>query len=66
LTLSPEQQTVVDASTTPVKPLLDLPQIAEAIEKGVNTFMEDVPPLMEQLDEVVKVHPYVSGASSRL
>jgi hypothetical protein len=31
----------------------------EAIEKGLNTFMEGMPVLMNALDEVAKLHPYV-------
>jgi hypothetical protein len=41
--------------------LLDTPQIADAIQKGVNTFMETVPSLMKALDEVAKIHPFISG-----
>jgi hypothetical protein len=41
--------------------LVNTPQIADAIEKGVNTFMEAVPALMKVLDEVAKVHPFISG-----
>ena len=66
LTLSPGQQTVVDTLVVPMKALMDTPQIAETIEKGVNTFMEAVPVLMKALDEVAKVHPFISGASPSL
>lgn len=62
LTLSPDQQTVVNTLAVPAKALMDTPQIAETIEKGVNTFMEAVPVLMKALDEVAKVHPFISGA----
>jgi hypothetical protein len=31
----------------------------EAIEKGLNSFMEGMPVLMSALDEVAKLHPYV-------
>ena len=41
--------------------MLDTTQIADTIEKGVNTFMEAVPSLMKALDEVAKVHPFISG-----
>lgn len=41
--------------------LLDTSQVADIIEKGVNTFMEAVPSLMKALDEVAKVHPFISG-----
>ena len=62
LTLSSGQQTVVDTLAAPAKALMDVPQIAEAIHKGVDTFMEAVPPLMKALDEVAKIHPFISGA----
>jgi len=57
---------VVDTLAVPVKGLMDTPEIAATIEKGVNTFMEAVPALMKALDEVAKVHPFISGASSLL
>ena len=57
----PEQQTAVD--TLAVKASIDTPQIAETIQKGVNTFMEAVPTLVKALDEVTKIHPLISGAS---
>ena len=44
-----------------MKALLDTSQIADAIEKGANTFMEAVPSLMKALDEVAKIHPFISG-----
>ena len=47
----------------PAKALMDTPQITEAIQKGVNTFMEAVPVLMKALDEVAKIHPFISGTS---
>lgn len=43
------------------KAMLDTPQIADRIQKGVNTFMEAVPPLVRALDEVAKVHPFIAG-----
>jgi len=52
---------VVDTLAAPAKALLDTPQIADAIQKGVNAFMEAVPSLMKALDEVAKVHPFISG-----
>ena len=57
LTPSPEQQTPLDTLVAPAKALMDTSQISEAIHKGVNTFMEAVPPLMKALDEFVKIHP---------
>ena len=41
---------------------MDTSQIAETIQKGVNTFMEAVPPLMKALDEVAKIHPFINGS----
>ncbi|KAJ7084934.1 hypothetical protein C8R44DRAFT_894044 [Mycena epipterygia] len=34
----------------------------EAIEKGLNSFMEGMPVLMNALDEVAKVHPFIAVA----
>jgi hypothetical protein len=61
MALSDGQQAVVNTFAVPVKALADAPQIADVIEKGVNTFMEAVPVLMKVLDEVAKVHPFISG-----
>ena len=61
MTLSDGQQAVVNTFAVPAKALVDAPQIADAIEKGVSTFMETVPVLMEVLDQVAKVHPFISG-----
>ena len=61
VTLTDGQQAVVDTLVVPVKALLDTPQIADTIEKGVNAFMEAVPVLMSALDEVAKIHPFISG-----
>lgn len=52
---------MVDTLAAPAKTLLDTPQVVDAIQKGVNTFMEAVPSLMKALDEVAKVHPFISG-----
>ena len=54
---------MVDALAAPAKALMDTPQIAETIQKGVDTFMEAVPALMKALDEVAKIHPFISGTS---
>ena len=61
MTLSPGEMTVVSTLAVPAKALLDTPGLANALEKGVNTFMEAVPSLMKALDEVAKVHPFISG-----
>ena len=63
LTLSPGEQKVVDTLAVPVNAIMDAPQIAETIQTGVNTFMEAVPALMKALDEVAKIHPFISGGS---
>ena len=52
---------MVNKLAVPTKALLDTSQIADVIEKGVNTFMEAVPSLVKMLDEVAKVHPFISG-----
>ena len=53
----------VEGSGLPVQvsAVADTSQIAAAIEEGVNTFMETVPALIKALDEVAKVHPFISG-----
>jgi len=61
VTLSDGQQAVANVLAAPAKALVDTPQIADAIEKGVNAFMEAVPVLMTALDEVAKIHPFISG-----
>ena len=62
MTLLDERQAVVNTLTVPVVETLAItPQIADAIEKSVNTFMEAVPVLMKALDEIAKVHPFISG-----
>ena len=66
MTLSQGQQNLVGTLAVPAKALMDKPRIAETIQKGVNTFMEAVPALMKALDEVAKVHPFVSGTSPLL
>ena len=57
------QQTVDNTLHVPVQALADTSQIAASIEEGVNTFMETVPPLIKVLDEVAKVHPFISGTN---
>ena len=61
MTLAPGEQKIVDTWVVPLKGLMDTPQIAETIQTGVNTFMEAVPSLMKALDEVAKIHPFISG-----
>ena len=66
LTPSPGQQTVVETLAAPAKALIDATQIADKIHKGVDTFMEAVPALMRGLDEVAKIHPFISGTGPSL
>ena len=47
----------------PARALMDMTPIAETIQEGVNAFMDAVPVLMKALDEVAKIHPFISGAS---
>ena len=53
---------MVETLAVPAKALIDASQIADKIHKGVDTFMEAVPALMGALDEVAKIHPFISGA----
>lgn len=61
MTFSDGQQAVINTLAVPAKALVNTPQIADAIEKGVNTFMETIPTLMKALDEVAKICPFTSG-----
>ena len=61
VTLSAGEQAVVNTLAIPAQALVGTSQIADSIEKGVNVFMETVPVLMKALDEVAKVHPFISG-----
>ena len=61
MTLSSGQQTVVETLAEPAEALMDASGLAETIHRGVNTFMEAVPPLMKALDEVAKIHPFING-----
>ena len=54
-----EKQTKGDAIMTGIKTGLEAVGGMEAIEKGLNSFMEGMPVLMNALDEVAKLHPYV-------
>ena len=47
----------------PVKVILDNTGAMKAIEKGINSFMEDIPWLMKGLDEIARIHPVVTGMS---
>lgn len=53
------QETKGAAFMTGIKTGLDAVGGLEAIEKGLNSFMEGMPVLMNALDEVAKLHPYV-------
>ena len=57
------QLSVANTLAVPVKARADTSQVANAIEKGINAFVEAVPVLMKALDEVAKAHPFISGMS---
>jgi len=61
VTLTVGEQAVVDTLATPVMALVDTPQIAGAVEEGANHFINTFLVLMKALDEVAKVHPFISG-----
>lgn len=63
-TPSEGQLAVVKALATPAKELMGQPLISEAIHKGVDSFMDAVPPLVKALDEIARIHPFIAGASS--
>ena len=62
LTLSPGQA-VTNTLVVPATALMDKSQIVGHIKNEVDTFMEVVPVLVNALDEVAKVHPFISGAN---
>jgi len=66
VTLSVGEQEVMNTLAAPAQALVGTVQIADTIERGVNAFMETVPVLMKALDEIAKVHPFISGMGSRL
>ncbi|KAJ7757039.1 hypothetical protein B0H16DRAFT_1885755 [Mycena metata] len=47
---------------TNVKTVLDTAGVLEAVENGINSFMEGMPVLMSALDEVAKLHPFIGVA----
>ena len=52
----------VDMLAIQVEALVDKPQIIkDGIMEGVNTFMEVVPPIMDALDGLAAIHPFVAG-----
>ena len=54
---------MITTLAAPVNALLDSSKIADAIHKGVDSFMDAAPPLMKALGAVAKVHPFIAGAS---
>jgi hypothetical protein len=53
-----EKETKGAAIVSSVKTGLETVGGMEAIEKGINSFMDGMPVLMNALDEVAKIHPY--------
>lgn len=64
MTISPEQQALVETLVTPAKAWMDTSQISDIIHNGVDSSMGAVPPLMRVLDEVAKIHPFINGTVS--
>lgn len=56
-----DTQGVLAKYVTPVKDILAASGATQAIEHGLNAFMEDIPWLMKGLDEVARIHPVVTG-----
>ncbi|KAI0960928.1 hypothetical protein AcV7_000168 [Taiwanofungus camphoratus] len=59
--VDPSLQMIVD-TMKPALTTLDTAQTRQTIERGVQHFMEDIPWLMKALDDVAKIHPFVSVA----
>ena len=59
MTLSNGQQAVVDTLAVPGKALMDIPQVANSITEGVNAFMDVVPGIVNALDELANIHPFI-------
>jgi hypothetical protein len=66
MTPSDGQQAVANVSAVPAKALVGAPQIADAIEKGINTFMEAAPIFVKILDEVANIHPFIRGTGDSI
>ena len=64
MTISPEKQALMETLTAPAEALMDLPQIADTIHKGMEAFMDAVPPLMDALDKIAEIHPFIKGATA--
>ena len=60
-TLSDRQRAAANTSARNAPAPANGPHVAAAIEKGVSTFMETTPALIKTLDEVAKVHQFISG-----
>jgi hypothetical protein len=55
------QQAAFNTIMPPVKAFVAATGISDAIEKGINKFLEETPIVMKMLDEVAKVHPVIAG-----
>jgi hypothetical protein len=53
---------VLNIVLPPVKALIDTTGIANAIENGVNGFLDGMPVFMNALDDVAKIHSFIAGA----
>lgn len=54
-------QGYVSTAIDGVKTILEVTGGIEGIEQGINKFMEGSTVLMNALDEVAKLHPFVGG-----
>jgi hypothetical protein len=48
----------------PVALLQQSGPVGDAIQNGINTFLDGMPVLMKALDEISKLHPFVGGMFS--
>ena len=52
-------QSVVQPIVTALAPS----EPVQALERGINSLMEGIPYLMKSLDEISKIHPFISGVN---
>ena len=61
--LSQGQKDTVTAWAPMVEAVVTTPQVAGTIQKEVVTLVDAVPVLMNGLNEVAKIHPFIGGTS---
>ncbi|KAF7297297.1 hypothetical protein MIND_00962900 [Mycena indigotica] len=62
ISTSQAKQSQAELVVVGIKTGLDMVGGMDAIEQGLNTFMEGMPVLMNALDEIAKLHPFVGVA----